>query len=133
MFLDLAGLEINSIQLCYFLFFSRKNLRYSFFFFACLFVVWILKNVDWNYNLWEVGVQSFGFGLLSKTILRLKIYNSPWISYASILTDTAAVIAILHFDIIATAIISIVVTEGIIIYIITKAIGYPFCMTSSLH
>ena len=52
---------------------------------------------------------------------------------ASILTDTVAVIAILHFYIIATTIVSIKVTRGIIIYVITQAIRYPFSMSFSLY
>ena len=76
----------------------------------------------------ESEVKAFG-----QTQKNLRYLNQYELVKASVLTDTFAVIAILHFDIIATAIISIVVTEGIIIYIITKAIGYPFCMTSSLH
>ena len=56
------------------------------------------------------------FGQAQKNLSYLDQYESV---KASLLTDTVAVIAILHFDIIATTVISIIVTKGIIIYIIT--------------
>ena len=62
----------------------------------------------------ESEVKAFG-----QTQKNLRYLNQYELVKASVLTDTFAVIAILHFDIIATTVISIIVTKGIIVYIIT--------------
>ena len=62
----------------------------------------------------ESEVKAFG-----QTQKNLRYLNQYELVKASVLTDTFAVIAILHFDIIATTVISIIITKGIIVYIIT--------------
>ena len=95
-----------------------------------LLVIWGINGIQSNYFMSFTERKVKAVSLAGKNI---RYHIQYELVKASILTDTVAVIAIMHFYIIATTIISIIVTRGIIIYVITQAIRYPFSMSFSLY